>query len=300
MASSWVVVTGGGGGIGRALVHHFSRTHRVLTCGRRGEQLKETRDSAPRPSAIECCTCDIGVATGRDSLARCLPADASISLLVQNAAIGDPAPLPQLDISHFEESLRVNVVAPLALTQAFLPSLLRGGGRVLHLGTSVAFCPQRGTATYGITKAAFHRLYQQLNAEDLGVPVGSLSPGMVDTEGVRDHVAKARAQSLPHVRFFDEAFGQGWTTPVAELMECVDELLAMDAAVFASKEWRFSAWRKERHTAAAYEAARRGRGTTYAEWASAHARAPTPRVMVVCAAAVVSVGFALGLRSRSM
>ena len=30
---------------------------------------------------------------------------------------------------------------------------------------------------YGVTKAAFHRLYQQLNAEDLGVPVASLSPG---------------------------------------------------------------------------------------------------------------------------
>lgn len=174
-----------------------------------------------------------------------------MALLVQNAAIGDPDPLPQLDIAHFEESLRVNVVAPLALTQAFLPSLQRGSGRVLHLGTSVAFQPQRGTATYGVTKAAFHRLYQQLNAEDLGVPVGSLSPGMVDTEGVRDHVAKARAQSLPHVRFFDEAFDKGWTTPVAELMECVDELLAMDAASFASKEWRFSAWRKERHEAAA-------------------------------------------------
>ena len=31
---------------------------------------------------------------------------------------------------------------------------------------------------YGITKAAFHRLYQQLNAEELGVPVATLSPGV--------------------------------------------------------------------------------------------------------------------------
>ena len=30
---------------------------------------------------------------------------------------------------------------------------------------------------------AFHRLYQQINAESIGVPCGSLSPGMVDTEG---------------------------------------------------------------------------------------------------------------------
>ena len=31
----WIVVTGGGGGIGRGLVHHFSSTFMVLTCGRR-------------------------------------------------------------------------------------------------------------------------------------------------------------------------------------------------------------------------------------------------------------------------
>ena len=79
--------------------------------------------------------------------------------------------------------MRVNVVAPMALTQAFLPGLRAGNGRIMHLGTSVAFRPQEGTLTYGVTKMAFHRLYQQINAEPIGVPCGSLSPGMVDTEG---------------------------------------------------------------------------------------------------------------------
>ena len=77
--------------------------------------------------------------------------------------------------------------------QAFLPALRAGRGRILHMGTSVAHRPQEGTLTYGLTKKAFHRLYEQINAEaDLGVPCGSVSPGMVDTEGVQDHVRKAR------------------------------------------------------------------------------------------------------------
>ena len=72
----------------------------------------------------------------------------------------------------------------MALTQAFLPALRRAGnGKVMHLGTSVAFRPQEGTLTYGVTKMAFHRLYQQINAEKVGVACGSLSPGMVNTEG---------------------------------------------------------------------------------------------------------------------
>ena len=116
-------------------------------------------------------------------------------------------------------------------------------------------------------------------------------------EGVRDHVAKARALSLPHVRFFDEAFDKGWTTPVAELMECVDELLAMDATAFASKEWRFSAWRKDRHEAAAYETARCG--TTYAEWAGTRARNPSLRAVGACAAAVALLSAAVALTTSA-
>ncbi|CAK0859963.1 unnamed protein product [Prorocentrum cordatum] len=206
-----VVVTGGGSGIssiGRALVLHFASdpsVRRVVTCGRRAEALEATRAASPRRDVITVVRCDIASEEGRRKLLAAVPQDLPLRLLVHNAAIGDPAPLESLAVAHFEESLRVNVVAPLALTQALLP-LLRGGGRVLHLGTSVAHTPQRATATYGVTKAAFFRLYQQLNAEGLGVPCGSLSPGLVDTEGVRDHVAKARALDLPHVAFFDRAF----------------------------------------------------------------------------------------------
>lgn len=173
--SSWVVVTGGGGGIGRALVHHFSQTRRVLACGRRRGPLDETVATAPHADAISVVVCDIASQDGRSELLQALPADADVTLLVHNAAIGDPGRIATLDIQHFEESLRVNVVAPLALSQALLPRLRASGGRILHLGTSVAFRPQLGTATYGVSKMAFHRLYQQLNveAETTGVPVGA-------------------------------------------------------------------------------------------------------------------------------
>ena len=86
----------------------------------------------------------------------------------------------------------------MALTQAFLPALRAGNGRVMHLGTSVAFRPQEGTLTYGVTKMAFHRLYQQINAEPIGVPCGSLSPGMVDTE------VSSNFQIVNPSRFFDQ------------------------------------------------------------------------------------------------
>ena len=55
--------------------------------------------------------------------------------------------------------------------QAFLPALRAGRGRILHMGTSVAHRPQEGTLTYGLTKKAFHRLYEQ-GPDSEGLKIG--------------------------------------------------------------------------------------------------------------------------------
>jgi NAD(P)-dependent dehydrogenase (short-subunit alcohol dehydrogenase family) len=277
----WVVVTGGGSGIGRAMVQHFSRHCKVLTCGRRLCALEETKRNAIVPDHVYIVEADIADGEQRKLFAQNLPSTAELQLLVQNAAIGDPAGLQAVDTDHLELAFKVNVIAPMSLTQLFLPALKRCGssqsrnhtrvgvttlidavsnaengcGRILHLGTSVAHRAQAGTLTYGVTKMAFHRLYQQINAETSldGVVCGSLSPGIVDTEGVRDHVEKARSCALPHVKYFEEVFEKNSTTPMNELMLFVEELLAMDEATFASREWRFSEWSAQRAETAAQQ-----------------------------------------------
>ena len=159
---NWVVITGGVTGIGRALVSHFSRTQNVLTCGRRLEVLRAAKECAARPERVRIVQADIAVHDQRQRFIKSLPDGARVSLLVQNAAVGDPDILEDISAEHFEYALQVNVVAPMALTQAFLPSLRavspdQDAGRVLHIGTSVAYRPQKGTLVYGVTKMAFHR-----------------------------------------------------------------------------------------------------------------------------------------------
>jgi len=253
----WVVVTGGGSGIGRMLVQKYSQTHHVLTCGRRLAALETTKAGAMDPSKVTVVEADIAKADDRQKFTRVIleEENSQVYLLVQNAAIGDPAQnIASMDPTHLEYAFQVNVVAPLALVQLLLPALQRArqhtakSGRVLHLGTSVAHTPQPGTLTYGVTKLAFYRLYQQLNVE--GIVCGSLSPGLVDTEGVRDHVDKARACGLPHVEFFDRALApendnHSVTTDPNQLFEFIQELMQMEDATFSSKEWRFREWRSK-------------------------------------------------------
>ena len=119
-----------------------------------------SKDCAARPERVHIVQADIAVHEQRQRFVQHLPNGAHVSLLVQNAADGDPNAFEQISVDHFEYVLRVNVVAPMALTQAFLPSLRAASpdqkpGRVLHIGTSVAYRPQKGTLVYGITKMAF-------------------------------------------------------------------------------------------------------------------------------------------------
>ena len=224
----WIVITGGGSGIGRILD--------ILTCGRRHENLENTKSQSTCPENVTIVEADISKSDDRERFVSKLPNNAQIYLLIQNAAVGDPAELSDVDPKHLEYAFQVNVVAPMALVQLFRRNLEANGqqkGRVLHLGTSVAHRPQPGTLTYGVTKMAFHRLYEQLNLE--GVVCGSLSPFLVDAEVLRDHVAKARS--------FDRAFENDWTTPVEKLVDFILELMQMDDVTFSSKEWHYSEWR---------------------------------------------------------
>ena len=97
----WIVVTGGGGGIGRGFVQHFSHAHQVMTCGRRLAALEETKAGAPNPEHVHIVQADIGDASQRANFVASLPEDAQVMLLVQNAAIGDPGRFESISADHF-------------------------------------------------------------------------------------------------------------------------------------------------------------------------------------------------------
>ena len=240
--STWAVITGGGTGIGAALAKHFaSKNLTVLITGRRLEPLQAVKRA--HPDKIKIISADIGREDGIDALISAIPPDASVKYVVQNAAVGDPAFLENLDRHHFEYAYSVNVTAPLFITQKLLPKLKLSNGRILHIGTSVGNYAQRGTATYGITKLAFYRLYEQLKVDlaGTGVSIASARPGIVDTEGLWDHYKLAKSLNLPHTSYFDQAKESGEMLDadfVAHFLSFV--LMETDDKEFSEKEWSIS------------------------------------------------------------
>lgn len=265
-ANYWAVITGAGTGIGAALAHNLCKKGlKVLAIGRRLQKLEEMRNACAEEyrSHIKILGADIASVEDRKKIFKAIPDEETngadeqrnlILFLIQNAAIGDPGRLLDIKGDHFEYAMNVNVTAPLLLTQGFITRMmetakLQGldghwscGPRILHLGTSVAFRPQLGTATYGITKMAFHRLYLQLKEElkcDFpGVVVGSASPGVVDTEGVQEHIVLASREKLPHVAFFEQVMANNSMLDVRDSADQLVHLLVNTTAEdFSAKEW---------------------------------------------------------------
>jgi NAD(P)-dependent dehydrogenase (short-subunit alcohol dehydrogenase family) len=130
----WIVVTGGTGGIGKAVIARLAaRGQNVIATARELERL-------PTVSGPGRC---VGVHLNLDSpetiemaaaeIARTV-SDGRLSVLVNMAGIIVEGPLEAIPPAELRRQLEINVVGPFALTQALLPLLKRSHGRVVNIG----------------------------------------------------------------------------------------------------------------------------------------------------------------------
>jgi NAD(P)-dependent dehydrogenase (short-subunit alcohol dehydrogenase family) len=107
-----------------------------------------------------------------------------IDLLVNNAGILGPSPLPALrdtPLAAVRDLHEVNVVAPLALAQLALPALRSAGGVLVNITSDAAVEPYPGWGGYGMAKAALEQAGRVLAVEEPQVRVWSVDPGDLRT-----------------------------------------------------------------------------------------------------------------------
>ena len=105
-------------------------------------------------------------------------AGGQIDLLVNNASLLGPSPQPALadyPLDVLEDVYRVNVLAPLALFQLALPSML------INVTSDAAVEPYEGWGGYGSSKAALEQLTAILAAEHPDRRVYAIDPGDMNT-----------------------------------------------------------------------------------------------------------------------
>ena len=111
-----------------------------------------------------------------------------LDLLVNNASVLGPAPLPALGDYGLDELRRVfevNVLAPLALVQLALPRLGEGA-RIVNITSDAAVEAYEGWGGYGSSKAALAQITAVLGVENPGLRAYAVDPGDMRTQMQQD------------------------------------------------------------------------------------------------------------------
>jgi short-subunit dehydrogenase len=168
------LVTGASSGIGAALADRLARTGcELVLVGRDRERLA---DVATRTGG-RAVPADLTDPAGLDVVRAA--GEGWAELLVHAAGIGAAGPLPEIPAPAVDELVALNLLAPLQLTRALLPTLAAAGGHVVFVA-SVAALGVADEAVYSATKAGLRGFADALRAESR-VGVTTVLPGAVAT-----------------------------------------------------------------------------------------------------------------------
>jgi NAD(P)-dependent dehydrogenase (short-subunit alcohol dehydrogenase family) len=184
----WALITGASGGIGSALVDVFLKNgYRVI-----GTDRHSPTDAASQ--ATQYIQLDLEtVATSEEYTAKfCkdiigLTKGEGIHALINNAAIQHLGTLDCISRSIWQETLNVNLSAPLFLIQALSGSLTKNDGSVVNISSIHATQTKPEFVAYATSKSALSALTRNL-AVSIGasIRVNAIEPAAVGTKMLKD------------------------------------------------------------------------------------------------------------------
>ncbi|TDH34305.1 SDR family NAD(P)-dependent oxidoreductase [Pseudohoeflea suaedae] len=191
MTGNTILITGGNGGIGRALAEAFlAKGNEVIVTGRDKAKLEDVVSANPGIHAMEL---DVADPKAIEAFAQKLTADfPALNVVINNAGIMRPEEASEAAIETAEATVATNLLGPIRLTTALLPHLLgKDDAAVLTVSSGLAFVPRATFPTYCATKAAIHSWSMSLNHQLAGtsVQVIELAPPYVQTQLTGAHQA---------------------------------------------------------------------------------------------------------------
>ena len=199
----WAIITGASSGIGEEFARQLgAQGFSLLLIARRKDRLDTLADAIRREfgGTVECLAADLSQAEDLAAARERLLHLESPDILINNAGFGTVGPFCEADIEGQMAMLRVHNEAPVRLTRALLPTMVRRNRGVVILTSSLsAFVPSPGSGLYTATKAFLVGLARvwALELKDTEIRVQALCPGYTHTGFHDDHAYDGLKSFLP-------------------------------------------------------------------------------------------------------
>jgi NAD(P)-dependent dehydrogenase (short-subunit alcohol dehydrogenase family) len=200
------IVTGGGGGIGSAVVRRFAREGaKIIIADIDGEsaQAVGAELSAQRVDAVPIVT-DVTKKQSVDDMVRAaLERWSRIDILVNVAGGAERIAVVDMTAAQWDDVVDMNLKSVFLCSQATLPAMLKQKyGKIVNISSIYGFTGNATRSSYAAAKAGVAAFTKSLALEVVndGINVNAVAPGRVTTPRVRN-------------RYSDEA----WATAVAQI-----------------------------------------------------------------------------------
>lgn len=179
-----VVVTGGGGGFGRAFCKRFARGGAKVAVWEidqeAGEEtVRQIQSAGGEARFVPADLSDAGQIAA--AVEQTFAAYGTPYLVINNASIYPRASVIDMKVEDWERTLRVNITAPFLIVRTFGPRMLeRKRGVVINICSGRAVQGAKNGANYACSKAALLSLTKTLALEwaPHGIRVNAIIPGV--------------------------------------------------------------------------------------------------------------------------
>lgn len=195
-----VLITGcsdGGLGAALAIAFHKAGVH-VYATARNPSKLSQVKSHG-----IETFTLDV---LSDSSISACVAQLSSLDILVNNAGALYSMPVSDLSIPKAKELFDLNVWSYIAMTQAFLPLLLKSKGMIVNQTSTASVITIPFQSTYNASKAAMVMFSDTMRLElaPFGIQVVDLKTSGVQSNGFKNH-QEAMHPALPKDSIYESA-----------------------------------------------------------------------------------------------
>jgi len=218
-----VVVTGASRGIGARLATELAaKGARVALVARSRDAIADLAiqlDGDAYPA-------DLADMSTIEPLVRAIETDGPINVLVNNAGIDLTGSFVDLEPERLRELIAVNLVAPMLLCRAVIPTMrLRGAGHIMNVSSLAATNALPGLAAYSTSKAGLSHFTAALRAEckRTGITTTLAEIGPVESSMMRSlHGHPATERALTRLRTLRLAVELDMDDVVAALVGAIE------------------------------------------------------------------------------